>query len=209
MIKMNGGAPAMPARRLGGILALAAASAVAMLSLLAPPGASASYATCHGGLSPDNGVNIPDKNGIDYTFYCNHVIHAYTVFSSSLVNYFGVAPLVYAGKDPASSDVDGNASFSCEGSTPSYGFGCNGGFPPGSTTQGGTLTKDEAVQGQFVTDQELCGTHHQRPRVFFSVVTTQYDLSHHPYQTSSGPFRLKNGCGASAHRHSHRHHPHR
>jgi hypothetical protein len=183
--------------------------AIAAIALLAPSGASASYAKCHGGLAPDNGVNIDDPNGIDYTFYCNHVIRAYTIFSSSPVEYFSVAPLVYAGKDPSSSDVDGNGSFNCEGTTPSYGFGCNGGFYPGTSTQGGTATKDEAVPGQFVTDDALCATHHApRPKVYFSVVETQYDASRHPYNTSSGPFRLQNGCASASGRRSHhrRHH---
>jgi hypothetical protein len=207
VINMNGGAPAVSGRRLGGIVALATGCAVVMLSLLSPAGASASYAKCHGSLAPDNGVNIPDPNGIDYTFYCNHVIHAYTITSSSPVEFFGVSPLVYAGKDPGSSEVDGNSGFSCEGTTPSYGFGCNGLYPPGGSTQGGTLTKNEAVQGQLVTDDQLCGTHHARPKMYFSVVETEYQGGK-PFITSSGPFRLKNGCGASAHRHSHRHHPH-
>jgi hypothetical protein len=206
---MNGGSSSVRWQRLGGTLALATGCAVAMLALMAPSGASASYAKCHGGLSPDNGVNIPDPNGIDYTFYCNHVIHAYTIFSTSPVNYFGVAPLVYAGKDPSTADVDGNASFSCEGQTPSHGFGCNGAYPPGGSTQGGTITKDEAVQGQLVTDDERCGLHHARPKIYFSVVETEYPGGK-PTQTSSGPFRLKNGCGkaSSAYRRLRRHHPH-
>jgi hypothetical protein len=201
------GAFGMSARRLGGTLALAAGCAVAMLSLLGPSGASASYARCHGGLAPDEGGALTsDPNGIVYTFYCNHKIKAYTIWSSLPIDYFTVDPLVYTGPDPASSDVDGNGSFACEGKTPSRGFGCQGGFPPGSSAQGGTSTKNEAVQGGFVAEGKLCATNHEpRPKVYFSVVETQFDATGKPYQAASGPFRMPNGCQASG-RHTHHHH---
>jgi hypothetical protein len=211
VIKLRGGAVGVSARRLGGTLALAAVCAVALAVMLAPTTASASYAKCHGSLAPDNGANIDDPNCIDYTLYCNHVFHAYTLFSTSPVEFFGTSSLVYAGTDPKSAPIDGNGSFSCEGITPSRGFGCNGGSIPGTSParQGGTTTKNEAVVGQFVTEDKLCATHHQpRPKVWFSIVETQYDTTGHAYQTSSGPFRLPNGCQQRAghHKHHHKHH---
>jgi hypothetical protein len=203
VITTDGGVLGMSTRRLGGTLALAAGCAVVVLCLLAPSGASASYAKCHGGLSPDtDGALTGDPNGVVYTWYCNHKIKAYTIWSSSLIDLFQVDPLVYTGPDPASSDVDGNGSFSCEGKTPGRGFGCQGGFPPGSSTQGGTVLKNEAVQGGFVPEDKLCATNHQpRPKVFLSVVETQYDASGKPYSAASGPFRLPNGCQAARHHH--------
>ena len=107
MIEMRGGAVGLSARRRGGTFILASACAVAFFALLAPGPASASYTRCHGSLAPDKGVNTDDPLAVDYTFYCNHKVHGYTITSSSPVDGFAVSPFVYQGTDPASSEVDG------------------------------------------------------------------------------------------------------
>lgn len=212
MIKSHAGTLRV-SRRTGGRLAIALLGGIAAVALISPGGASASYARCHGTMALDKGVNINDPNGIDYSFYCSKIIHAYTITSTSPVDFFGAGPLVYSGTNPNSDPVDGNSGFTCEGATPSFGFGCNGTFIPGSSPpkQGGTTAHGEAVVGQFVTDDKLCATHHKpRPKVWFSVVETEFDTSGNPFQTSSGPFKLRRtGCQAAAGGHRrHRHHHH-
>jgi hypothetical protein len=205
VINTRGGLPGVSAWRLG----ILAAISCGLFLLTAPGGASASYAKCHGSLAPDNGVNISAPGAVDYTFYCNHVIHAYTIFSTSSIDLFSAGPLVYAGKDPSTADVDGNGGFTCEGFIPSHGIGCNGTTIPGTSPpkQGGTTARDEAVVGQVVPEAKLCARHHQpRPKVFVSILETQFDTTGHPYQTSSGPFRLFNGCQKAAQSHPRHHH---
>jgi len=197
----------MSARRLGGTFIVASALAVAFFALLAPGPASASYTKCHGSLAPDNGLTTDDPLAVDYTFYCNHKIHGYTISSCSPVDGFAVAPLVYQGTDPATSDVDGNGGFSCEGNIPGKGIGCNGIFIPGGSIQGGTTKAGEAVVGTITPEAKLCARHHQpRPKLYLSVASVQIDATHHQYIASSLPFRLPNGCQAQARRGHHTNH---
>lgn len=121
----------VPARLRALLIAVLAAVGIA---LAAPGGAMASIG-CSGtlGQSPDN------AKGFAYSFKCNSpggdttTVDAYSIITSKSVSTFKVDPIVYK----PTGEVVPDESFGCEGSFPSFGFGCFGKASVLNTVSGG------------------------------------------------------------------------
>jgi hypothetical protein len=87
--------------------------------LVGSQAASASSARCKGTATPQKA----DPLELDYQIKCSEEIKAFSIISTLPVSGFSVAPDVV---DPATRQVLGDQSLTCEGSIPSNGFGCYG-----------------------------------------------------------------------------------
>src|SRR6266542_1818920 len=91
-----------------GVLGLVAACAAI---LMFPGGASASFVSCKGKLTPNKAIAI--NTGLTYQFTCDLPVRAYSIVSDGKIDYFNPAADGYVGgNQPAN---DSGESFTCEG----------------------------------------------------------------------------------------------
>jgi hypothetical protein len=181
-------------------LALGAAGVLlAPGALLAPGGAGAalpvpdSATNCRGALHPDSSPTLDDPNLVDYSFYCDGPISAYTLLINrpnhinDSIDDFNAAPdVLFQNGQPIPSE-----SVACSGVLPGDGINCNAGA-------GGLVAGYAYVKGAVDTSDPFCanlprnakpGTKPE-PAAFAQLVVTDATGA------EDGPFRLwlEPGC---------------
>ena len=139
----------------------AAGLAVALLMCLGLTGkAQASSVSCSGTINPTTEGHAEEE--LAYAIKCDEDIKGYSITSNRELAYFGTETVVF-GTD---GEVAEGESFGCEGSTPSWGIGCQGKMTAGNTVESSIGTSESlceaAVQPKFwvtaLTYQDVKGT---------------------------------------------------
>ena len=169
-----------------------AAAGVAAIGL---PGTALANDTaiCSGSLKKTN-VD-PFGPGLAYSFSCepsnvdaSGEVKAYAISVNRRVDYFSPETVGY----DENGDPSGEA-FSCQGSFPSWGFGCSL----------GTLAVGHTMTGTFATERGRCELFHgTRLAAWVSVTTVQTNhLTSTTYTDQSEPYRLRGpDCSSKRHR---------
>jgi hypothetical protein len=182
-------------RRAGTLIGLA----LAAIAVLALPGLAAASDTviCDGKLLPKK---IPALGaGLEYEFSCeasnpvdgSGTITAYSISVNRSVDYFS--------PETIGLDENGDPSgeqFACQGSIPSWGFGCSRGT--GSMLPGHTMT------GDFATEKKPCKG--GKLIAWVSATSTQTNhFNNTTYTDISEPYRFRGpNCGDGKRRHRNR-----
>jgi hypothetical protein len=112
------------------LLLLGVGVAVATVALLlVPRAAHASFVDCVGATTH---VDKTDRTQMAFNFHCSEEIKGYSVVSSQQLDTFSTENDVV---DQSGATLS-KESFSCEGSLPAFGFGCDGDMLPTHTTNG-------------------------------------------------------------------------
>jgi hypothetical protein len=171
------------------------AVAVALVSCAVPASSAAapptpeSTTSCGGFVAKDASPTPDDPNLIDYNFYCDSEITAYTVIADRRPSDFGniddFSPTA-AVLDPTTGAPSATESITCEGTVPSNGINCNLG-------PGGQMTVWDRASGTFDLTAPYCkyipkgakpGTL-ATPSAFVELVVTDATGA------QDGPFRLR------------------
>ena len=164
MIELSNGLALSGLRRLA---ALAGSGAVVVVLALLPAGASANSVICGG--TAKRAPDTTDRNQVEYSFHCTESLKSYTIAASAPLDSFGadtsITPLAPGGAT--------GKLFSCEGSIPSMGFGCNSGDLPAGAFVSATLSPS----------RNICAAPTNRFRLFVIGVDTNGN--------SSEPFALR------------------
>lgn len=155
--------------------------------MVVPSEASASTVRCAGEVTraaaPVPGFEDDAANALDYRFFCNENLRAFSFISGVELSYF-TAELT---SEPTAESPTA-ANLSCEGPLPGYGFGCRA---LGSSNQ---VAYNQAISGQLETTKDPCPRFRDQevPRFFITAATTQATTTGSTFQTSSEPMRLRN-----------------
>jgi len=163
--------------------ALACAGAVACVTAFGLPAtAGAAEATlCGGKLEVNNEIpGVEPPGGLSYKFDCNATVLGYALISNRQVDYFSTEVGVL---DFTTGEVT-SEQFSCEGSFPSWGFGCRG-----VSNFGNYMT------GEFAIGRDPCETAESKSdrfKVWIAATVVQLDsVTNKAFNAVTQPFRLK------------------